>query len=73
MKQEIKERLQRALESEYGFYPAKKDIEILESNINGTYVIFEVKENKYKFKSDYFRGKKEYGVWCGKGTISRIE
>ncbi len=73
-KNEFKTIAQSALECEYGFSPLKKQIILLESNGDGTYILFKVKENIYSFHSELRFDSKDgkcLGVWIGKGTIER--
>ena len=75
-KNEFKTIAQSALECEYGFAPSKKQIILLESNGDGTYILFAVKENLYSFHSELRFDSKDgecLGVWVGKGTIEREE
>ena len=67
-KQELKKIRCAALESEYGFAPAYKNITLLESYDNGEYILFSVKGNVYNFSS-YRQGSN--GVYVGKGSIIR--
>lgn len=71
-KQELRKIAKTALENEYGFAPAIKDIVLLEAYGDGTYILFEVKGNTYRFESSYRFGEHN-GVWCGKGTIERAD
>lgn len=74
-KTELKKVAKSALKSEYGFTVAKlSDIVLLEACGDGTYILFEVNGNKYRFNShldvdrDY-----NFTVWTGKGTIEKVE
>ena len=69
-KQELRTIAKEALKNEYGFAPATKDIVLLEAYGDGTYILFEVKGNIYRFESRYSHGIHN-GVWVGKGTITR--
>ena len=70
-KKELKEIVQRALENKYGFKPSQKDITLLESSGDGTYIYFKVNK-EYQFNS-YIN---TYGdmktVWVGDGTITKL-
>lgn len=68
-KSELKEIAKRALKAEFGFTVSTlKEITLLEADGDGTYILFSVNGNEYKFKS-YVMG--ENGRWVGKGTITR--
>lgn len=69
---ELKQVLQAALKSEYGFAPSKKDIKIFKSNVDAYHVfcIFEVNGIPYKFSSTYKLGKRN-GLYVGEGTITK--
>lgn len=71
-KKDLKEIAQRALENKYGFKPSQKDITLLESSGDGTYIYFKVNNKEYQFNS-YI---KTYGdikaIWVGDGTITKL-
>lgn len=71
-KKELKEIAQGALKNEYGFKPSQKDITLLESSGDGTYIYFKVNNKEYRFDS-YI---KTYGgmktIWVGAGTITKL-
>lgn len=71
-KQELKKIAKNALNAEYGFAPALKDIMLLEAASDGSYIyiMFAIHGNKYQFHS---RRSDIYGVFVGKGTIERYE
>ena len=58
-----------ALKSEYGFAPALKDINIIESNETGTYIAFTVNGKYYRFDSYTWP---DGSIWVGKGTIEKM-
>lgn len=66
-KPELRKIAQRALESEYGFAPTLNAITLLEANGEGTYILFSVKGEEYRFNSDIRHG----AVWVGSGTIEK--
>lgn len=59
-----------ALEYEYGFCPALKDITLLEASDDRTYILFNVNGHEYSFRS---RLVWDGVVWCGPGTIEKLE
>ena len=72
-KQGFKRIAAQALQDEYGFAPALKDIILLEADMDRTYILFSVKNNEYKFRSYYFgREYNEPCLYTGPGTIERI-
>lgn len=71
-KKELKEIAQGALESEYGFKPSQKDITLLESSGDGTYIYFKVNNKEYQFNS-YIRTYDDMEIiWIGQGTITKL-
>lgn len=72
-KTELKRIAQSALKSEYGFQPALNNITLLEASNNGTYILFEVSGNTYRFDSHTMGNGFPFpdSVWCGKGTIQK--
>lgn len=75
-KAEFKNIAKQALQSEYGFSPAKADIVLLEADGTGLYILFRVKGHEYRFDSHYFPiGRDENRintVWTGPGTIEKL-
>lgn len=75
-KAELKNIAKQALESEYGFSPAKADIVLLEADGTGLYILFRVKGHEYRFESHYFpigRGEDRINtIWAGAGTIEKL-
>lgn len=76
-KAEYKNIVKQALQSEYGFNPASKDIVLLEADGTGLYILFSVKGHEYRFDSHYFPiGRAENRIntiWTGAGTIEKIK
>ena len=64
----IKETAQEALDCEYGFKPALKDITLLEASDDRTYILFEIKGRQYRFSSYKFSNG---AVWVGPGPIEK--
>jgi hypothetical protein len=71
-KKELKEIVQVALENEYGFKPFQKDITLLESSGDGTYIYFKVNNNVYQFLSYITTCGDMKTVWVGEGTITKL-
>lgn len=72
---QLKKIVQTALESKYGYAPSLKDIILLEANVTGEYIRFEINGQEYSFNS-YMMGEGHpfpYSLWCGKGTITKKE
>lgn len=67
-KTELRMVARRALESEYGFCPALKDITLLEARDDRTYILFNVNGHEYSFRSHLVW---DGAVWCGSGTIEK--
>ena len=67
-KTELKRTAQVALQSEYGFCPALKDVVLLEGSDDRTYILFTVKGHEYAFNSHLFW---DGSVWVGRGTIEK--
>ena len=67
-KTELKTIMQRALHREYGFEPKLKDITLLESNGDGTYILADVGCHIYRFDS---RTLIDGSVCIGRGTIEK--
>lgn len=67
-KEALRRAIQVALDVEYGFHPPIKAIKLEAYNDDGTYAIFTVNDNKYRFKSEYTKDNKLY---VGKGTIKK--
>lgn len=71
-KKELKEIARGALENEYGFKPSQKDITLLESSGDGTYIYFKVNNKEYQFDS-YIRTYDDMEIiWIGQGTITKL-
>ena len=70
-KTELKKIAQLALDSEYGFAPALKEITLLEAS-DGTKIYFKVNGKEYNFTSHI----NTYGgmetIWVGAGTIEKL-
>ena len=71
IKRNLKLTAQAALENEYGFKPALKDIVLLEGSDDRTYILFRVKNHEYRFTSHIFNINVG-DVWVGDGTIEKI-
>lgn len=69
MKEALKKTAQAALESEYGFKPAMKDIVLLEGADDRTYIRFRVRNHEYSFNSYKWA---DGSVWVGSGTLEKI-
>ena len=69
-KRELREIMQSALKSEYGFAPTLGSITLLESSDDGTYILASINGNVYSFNGDYRIGKIN-GIYVGKGTIEK--
>ena len=71
-KTELKKIAQLALDSEYGFAPALKEITLLEASSDGTKIYFKVNGKEYNFTSHI----NTYGdmdtIWVGQGTIEKL-
>lgn len=65
---DIKKIAQAALKSEYGFAPILKDITLLESCEDGTYILFKVAGHEYSFDSYVLN---DGIVWVGANTIEK--
>lgn len=65
----------KALRNEYGFAPRPSDITLLEGSVDRTYIHFRIGNNYYSFRSHVMHGSYDstWGVWCGKGTITRTD
>lgn len=70
---QLKEIAYIALKSEYGFAPNKKDIVLLEAAGDGTYLLFRVGAKQYRFNSYILDIGGMESVWCGSGTINKID
>lgn len=68
-KAELRKTAQMALKSEYGFAPSLDKIVLLEANLDGTYILFEVLGHEYRF--DSYRESRFNTVWVGNGTITK--
>lgn len=71
----IKKIVIAALQCEYGFAPRPSDIILLEYSGYRTYIHFSVRSVYYSFRSYVCYGGdgSPWGVWCGKGTITRTD
>ncbi len=70
---QLKEIAYIALKSEYGFAPSKKDIALMEAAGDGTYILFRVGTKQYRFNSYILHIGGMDSVWCGNGTINKID
>lgn len=66
---DFKKTVQTALFYEYGFKPALKDITLLESSDDKTYIRFKVAYCEYVFESFIVH---DSFVFCGGGTITQV-
>ena len=66
---ELEKIAQAALKSEYGFAPSLREISILGSNGDGTYMAFFVNLKYYRFDSYKMH---DGSIWVGKGTIEKL-
>lgn len=66
----LRKTAQIALGSEYGFKPSLGDIVLLEGSDDRTYIRFTVKGHEYVFRTFKYS---DGGVWCGRGTIEKVE
>lgn len=70
-KAELRRISQTALKAEYGFAPAQDRIVLLEADRSGTYILFSVRGEEYRFESHIDRVGGMESIWCGKGTITK--
>ena len=70
-KQNIKQIVQCALKSEFGFAPALSAITLHKSLPDGTHALFVVNDKKYRFDSYSITVGGLESVWVGAGTIRR--
>ena len=71
-KTELKAITYEALKSEYGFAPAKSNIVLLEAAGDGTYILFRVGNKEYRFDSFIAHIGGMETIWCGSGTLEKI-
>lgn len=71
-KAELRRIAQTALKAEYGFAPAQDRIVLLEADRSGTYILFSVRGEEYRFESRIDHIGDMESIWCGKGTIEHV-